>query len=155
VGTSVDWPTGVGQKGNEGVAGQVRRSAGSIGYVELIYALQNNMKYAAVKNKEGAFIDASLASVTAAAANSLTNIPDDLRYSITDAPGKDSYPISGTVWAVVYEKQPAGKGQSVVDFLRWVTHDGQQFAEGLHYAKLPEGLVKRLEKKLDGIQVGR
>jgi phosphate ABC transporter phosphate-binding protein len=155
VGTSVNWPTGVGQKGNEGVAGQVRRSAGSIGYVELIYALQNNMKYAPVKNKAGEFINAGLASVTAAASNALSEIPDDLRYSITDAAGKESYPISGTVWAVLYSKQPAGKGQAVVDFLRWVTHDGQQYAEGLHYARLPEGLVKRLEKKLDGIQVGK
>ena len=155
VGTSVDWPTGIGQKGNEGVAGQVRRSPDSIGYVELIYALQNNMKYGSVKNKEGAFINASLETVTAAASNSLSNIPDDLRYSITDAPGKESYPISGTVWAVIYEKQPAGKGKAVVDFLRWVTHEGQRYAEALHYSKLPEGLVRRLEKKLDEVQVGR
>jgi len=155
VGTSVNWPTGIGQKGNEGVAGQVQRSSGSIGYVELIYALQNHMKYGPVKNKAEAFVNASLESVTAAGSNVLSDIPDDLRYSITDAPGKDSYPISGTVWAVIYDKQPAGKGQAVVDFLRWVTHDGQQFAEGLHYARLPEGLVKRLEKKLDQVQIGR
>jgi phosphate transport system substrate-binding protein len=155
VATSVDWPAGVGQKGNEGVAGQVRRSAGSIGYVELIYALQNDMKYGAVKNKAGEFVDANLKSVTAAADAALADIPDDLRYSITDAPGKDSYPISGTVWAVVYDKLPADKGQAVVDFLRWVTHEGQEFAEALNYAHLPKGLVERAEKKLDQIKVGQ
>jgi phosphate ABC transporter phosphate-binding protein len=155
VATSVDWPAGVGQKGNEGVAGQVRRSAGSIGYVELIYAIQNDMKFGSVKNKAGEFVDANLKSVTAAAEAALSDIPDDLRYSITDAPGKDSYPISGTVWAVVYDKLPADKGQAVVDFLRWVTHDGQEFAEALNYARLPKGLVERAEKKLDQIKVGQ
>ncbi len=155
VGTSVDWPVGIGQKGNEGVSGQVRRSAGSIGYVELIYALQNDMKYGLVKNKEGEFIKADLKSVTSAADASLKTIPDDLRYSITDASGKDSYPISGTVWAVVYDKLPGRKGQQVVDFLRWVTHEGQEHCEELHYSRLPQGLVARLEKKLDSIQVGK
>jgi phosphate ABC transporter phosphate-binding protein len=155
VGPSVDWPTGIGQKGNEGVAGQVRRSAGAIGYVELIYALQNDMSYGLVKNQEGEFVKASLESVTAAADASLKEIPEDLRFSITNAPGKESYPISGTVWAVVYDKLPAGKGQMVVDFLRWVTHDGQQSAKGLDYAPLPRGLVTRLEKKLDSITVAR
>jgi phosphate ABC transporter phosphate-binding protein len=154
VGTSVNWPTGVGQKGNEGVAGQVRRSPGSIGYVELIYALQNNMKYGLVRNREGTFVNASLESVTAAADASLKDIPDDLRFSITDAPGQEAYPISGTVWAVIYNKLPAGKGQMVVDFLRWATHEGQEHVEGLHYSRLPGGLVQRLEKKLDSITVG-
>jgi phosphate transport system substrate-binding protein len=153
VSTSVEWPTGIGQKGNEGVSGQVKRSKGSIGYVELIYAIQNDIKYGRVKNREGQFIEPNLNSIAAAAANSLDNIPDDLRYSITDAPGKGSYPISGTTWAVVYDKLPAGKGKEVVDFLRWVTHEGQQFTEELHYAKLPKGLVERLEKKLDSINV--
>jgi phosphate transport system substrate-binding protein len=154
VATSVNWPVGIGQKGNEGVAGQVRRSPGSIGYVELEYALQNKMSVGTVKNKEGVFIMPSLKSVTAAADNSLMTIPDDLRYSITDAAGKDSYPISGTTWAVVYDKLPAGKGQQVVDFLRWVTHEGQQHCEALNYSRLPAGLVERLEKKLDQIKVG-
>jgi phosphate ABC transporter phosphate-binding protein len=154
-GTSVDWPAGIGQKGNEGVAGQVRRSPGSIGYIELIYALQNDMKYGVVKNQAGVFVSADLKSVTAAVDNSLTDIPDDLRFSITDAKGQDSYPISGTVWAVVYDKLPAGKGQQVVDFLRWVTHDGQAYCEELHYVKLPKGLVDRVEKKLDSIKVGQ
>jgi phosphate transport system substrate-binding protein len=92
--------------------------------------------------------------VTAAAHNSLTTIPDDLRYSITDTRGKDSYPISGTVWAVVYDKLPSDKGQMVVDFLRWVTHEGQEYAPELQYSTLPRGLVERLEKKLDRIKVG-
>ncbi len=106
-----------------------------------------------MKNKEGVPIKASLESVTAAANGALAEIPDDLRYSITNAPGKEAYPISGTVWAVLYVNQPSGTGQHVVDFLRWVTHDGQQFCEGLHYAKLPPGLVKRIEKKLDAVKV--
>ena len=152
VGTSVNWPCGIGQKGNEAVAGQVQRSPGSIGYIELIYALQNNIKFGSVQNKEGTFVTASLESVTAAANASLTDIPDDLRYSITDAPGKASYPVSGTVWAVVYVNDPTGRGQQVRDFLHWVTHDGQRYAEALHYSQLPRGLVERLEKKLDQIK---
>jgi phosphate transport system substrate-binding protein len=154
VGTSVNWPVGIGQKGNEGVAGQVRRSAGSIGYVELEYALQNKMSVGHVRNREGVFVKPTLETVTAAANASLKTIPEDLRYSITDAPGQDSYPISGTVWAVVYDKLPAGKGQKVVDFLRWVTHEGQEHCAGLNYSRLPKGLVERLEKKLDQIKIG-
>jgi phosphate transport system substrate-binding protein len=153
VATSVDWPAGEGAKGNEGVAGRVKASPGAIGYIELIYALQNDIKFGLVKNQEGVAIKADLKSVTAAADNALQDIPEDLRYSITDAPGKESYPISGTNWAVIYVNQPADKGQQVVDFLRWVTHEGQQFCEELHYAKLPPGLVKRVEKKLDSVQV--
>jgi phosphate ABC transporter phosphate-binding protein len=153
VGTSVDWPTGIGQKGNEGVAGQVRRSGGSIGYVELEYALQNQMSVGLVRNKEGTFVTPSLASVIAAGEAGLKNIPDDLRYSLTDGPGKDSYSISGTTWVVVYDTLPAGKGQQVIDFLRWATHDGQKYCEGLHYVKLPPGLVERVDKKLAGIKV--
>jgi len=152
VGTSVNWPCGIGQKGNEGVAGQVQRSAGSIGYIELIYALQNKIKFGSVQNREGVFVTPSLESVTAASNASISEIPDDLRYSITNATGKDSYPISGTVWAVVYLNNPAGKGPEVQNFLRWVTHDGQRFTEALHYSRLPKGLVERLEKKLDQIK---
>lgn len=154
VGTSVNWPAGAGFKGNEGVAGQIKRSPGSLGYIELIYALQNNIPFGVVQNKEGVPIKASLESVTAAASGALSQIPDDLRYSLTDAPGKDAYPISGTVWAVVYANQPPSTGKAVVDFLRWITHEGQQYAAELHYAHLPQGLVDRLEKKLDAIKVG-
>jgi phosphate ABC transporter phosphate-binding protein len=148
VATSVNWPCGIGQKGNEGVAAQVRRGAGSIGYLELTYCRQSDIKYGSVKNKGGVFVSATLESVTAAAHAALQEIPDDLRYSITDAPGKDAYPISGTSWAVTYVKNPSGKGKLVRDFLHWATHEGQKFAEPLHYARLPEGLVKRLEAKL-------
>ena len=153
VATSVDWPVGEGAKGNEGVAKRVRETPGALGYIELIYALQNDIKFALVKNKEGVAIKADLKSVTAAADNALKDIPEDLRYSITDASGKDSYPISGTNWAVLYVNQPAKKGQLVVDFLRWVIHDGQQYCEELHYAKLPPGIVERGEKKLASIQM--
>ncbi len=152
VGTSVNWPVGIGQKGGEGVAGQVRRSPGSLGYIELTYALHNDIPFGLVRNKEGVFVRASLGSVTAAADAALTNIPDDLRYSITDAPGKDSYPISGTVWAVVYVNLPPAKGRQIRDFLWWVIHDGQPFCEEMDYARLPEGLVKRAEGKLNLIR---
>jgi phosphate ABC transporter phosphate-binding protein len=154
VGTSVNWPCGVGQKNNEGVAGSVKRAPASIGYIELTYALQNKMSFGHVINKEGAAIKPSLESVTAAADGAMNNIPDDLRYSLTDPPGKDAYPISGTVWAVVYANPPKGSGAVVKDFLRWVTHEGQALAEPLHYSRLPKGLVEKLEKKLDQIAAG-
>jgi phosphate transport system substrate-binding protein len=153
VGTSVDWPVGEGAKGNEGVADRIKATPGALGYIELIYALQNDIKFGLVKNKEGVAIKADLKSVSAAAENALKDIPEDLRYSITDAAGKDSYPISGTNWAVLYVNQPAKEGKLVVDFLRWVIRDGQQYCEGLHYAKLPPGIVERGEKKLDSVQL--
>ena len=152
-GTSLEWPTGEGAKGNEGVAGRVKAAPGSLGYIELIYALQNNIKFGKVLNKAGTAITADLKSVTAAGANSLTDIPEYLRYSITNADGKDSYPICGTTWAVIYVDQPAGKGQQVVDYLRWCTHDGQQYCEMLNYATLPKGLVEKIDKKLDSVKV--
>jgi phosphate ABC transporter phosphate-binding protein len=155
VGTSVNWPAGEGQKGNEGVAGQVRRLPGSIGYIELSYAMQNKIQFGAVQNQEGAFITASLESVTAAADGAMAQIPDDLRYSITNAPGKASYPISGTTWAIVYVNQPAAKGKLVVDFLRWATHDGQQYANALHYSTLPKSLVAKVDQKLEAIKIAQ
>lgn len=148
VSTSVKFPAGVGAKGNEGVAQYTGQNDGAIGYIELIYAVGNKIKFGAVQNKEGANVMASLESVTAAASNGLTNIPDDLRYSLTNMPGKESYPISGTNWAVVYVKQPTAKAEMIKQFLTWVTHDGQQFCEPLHYAKLPAGLLEKLEKKI-------
>ena len=154
VGRTVNWPVGQGQKGNEGVAGQVRRTAGSIGYVGMEYALENNMRVGMVQNQEGVFVTPTVQAVTAAANGSLKTIPRDLRISITDAPGKDSYPICGAVWAVVHNQLPSPRGQMVVDFLRWITHEGQEFCEGLNYARLPQGLVERVEQKLDQIKVG-
>jgi len=154
VSTSVKFPVGVGLPGNEGVAGFVGKNDGALGYIELIYALGNNIAYGTVKNQEGNFVTASLQSVTAAAAGSLTKIRDDLRYSLTDASGKESYPIAGTNWAIVYANQPAAKKDTIVNFLTWVTHDGQQFCEKLHYSKLPAGLIERIDKKLAEIKVG-
>ena len=154
-GMAIDWPVGDGATGNDGVAAKIKETPNSLGYVPLNYALKGDITFALVKNKEGAPIKASLESVTAAADHALTEIPEDLRYSLTDAPGKDSYPISGTTWAVVFVKQPAGRGQPLVDFLRWATHDGQADAAELHYARLPQGLVERAEKKLDQIDVGK
>jgi phosphate transport system substrate-binding protein len=152
VGTSVKFPVGVGQKGNEGVAGHVGRNEGAIGYIELIYALSNDIKFGSVKNKAGEYVAASLESVTAAGDAALKDIPDDLRYSLTDAPGKESYPISGTNWAIVYVNPPKN-GKAIVDFLRWCTHEGQQHTKDLHYAPLPKGIVERVDKKLDMIKV--
>jgi phosphate transport system substrate-binding protein len=152
VANALKWPIGEGAKGNEGVSGRVKAAVGSIGYIELTYARQNKIAYGFVKNREGVAHKADLKSITAAVDNSLKEIRDDLRFSITDAAGKDSYPISGTVWAVIYVHQPAGKGQQVVDFLRWVTHEGQSYCEGLDYVRLPAGLVERVEKKLAAVQ---
>jgi len=148
-GTSVKWPTGIGQKGTEGVAGHVGRSPGALGYVELLYALNQNLKYGSVKNKDGEYVLASLESVTEAAKNAMAEIPDDFRYSLTDVAGKTSYPISGTVWAVLYADQSANpKGRDIVDFLRWVLHDGQELTKELHYARMPPELVQRIDKSL-------
>lgn len=152
VATSVKWPTGTGESGNPNVAGFVKQSAGSIGYIELIYALQNDIKFGLVQNKEGAFIKGSLESVTAAADASLKDIPEDLRYSITDAAGKDSYPISGTSWGIAYTNNPGGKGKEVRDFFHWCIHDGQGFCGNLHYSRLPKSLVERVEKRLELIK---
>ena len=155
VGIFLDWPAGAGQTGNEGVAAQIKRAPGSIGYVQLNYALQQDIPFARVKNRSGVSVKASLESVTAAAKSVLSDIPEDLRYSITDRPGEDAYPISGTVWAVLYAKQPGEKGRVVVDFLRWATHEGQEYAAEMHYARLPQGLVERLNKKLDQITLDK
>jgi ABC-type phosphate transport system substrate-binding protein len=104
-----------------------------------------------VKNRAGTAVKANAASVTAAAKGSLADIPADLRFSLTDAPGADAYPIAGAVWAIVYAKQPAGRGKPLAEFLRWVTHDGQSFADDLHYARLPGELVERIDKSLNQI----
>jgi phosphate ABC transporter phosphate-binding protein len=152
VANAVKWPAGEGAKGNEGVSGRVKAAPGTIGYIELTYALQNRIDYGLVKNREGAPVKPDHKSIQAAADNGLKDPPDDLRFSITNTGGRDSYPICGTVWAVLFVNQPAGKGQHVVDFLRWVTHDGQEFCEGLDYVKLPRGLVEVVEKKLDAVK---
>jgi phosphate transport system substrate-binding protein len=151
-GTSVKWPIGLGGKGNEGVAGSIRQLQGAIGYVELIYAVQNNITYGAVRNSAGNFVKASLESVTAAAA-SAPKMPADFRVSITNAPGKDAYPISSFTWLLIPEqsKDPA-KGKILADFLNWMVTDGQKMTAALSYAPLPEGVV---EKEKDAIKLVR
>ena len=142
-GTSVKWPIGLGGKGNEGVAGMIRQLPGSIGYVELIYAVQNNIPYGTVKNAAGNFVKASLESVTAAAASS-PKMPPDFRVSITNAPGKDAYPISSFTWLLIpQQSKDAAKGKILSDFLNWMVTDGQKMTAALSYAPLPESVVEK------------
>src|SRR3984885_11072241 len=149
--TSVNWPVGLGGKGNGGVAGLVKQTPDSMGYVELIYAIRNNMPYGDVKNSSGAFIKASLASVSAAAAGA--PIPDDFRVSITDAPGKDAYPISSFTWLLIPASIPdAAKRDAIKGFLTWMLNTGQQDCEPLAYAKLPKEVVTREQKAIAMIQ---
>jgi phosphate transport system substrate-binding protein len=154
VNTSVNWPTGVGGKGNEGVAGLVTQSPGSIGYVELIYALQSKTSYGSVQNMAGEFVKASVDSVTAAAAAAATAMPADFRVSITNAPGKGVYPISSFTWLLLYEN-PKDKNQSkiMVDFMKWALTDGQKFATELGYAPLPAEVVKLATAALAKVKV--
>jgi phosphate transport system substrate-binding protein len=150
--TSVNWPAGIGGKGNEGVSGQVKQTPGAIGYVELIYATQNKMPYAEVKNSSGQFVKPTIDSVTAALATA--EIPDDFRFSMTNAPGKDAYPICGATWLLVYEQQkdPA-KGKKLVEFLKWAAKDGEKMAKDLDYAPLPEAVQERVLKRINEIKM--
>jgi phosphate transport system substrate-binding protein len=151
-GTSVNWPVGLGGKGNEGVSGQVQQTPNSVGYVELIYAVQNKMKTGKVKNAAGNWVQASLAGVTAAAASS-KEMPDDFRVSITNAPGKDAYPISSFTWLLIPEKiaDPAKK-KAIKDFLSWMLADGQNMTEPLAYARLPKAVVAKEMKAIAKVQ---
>ena len=150
--TSVNWPTGIGGKGNEGVAGQIKQTPGALGYVELIYAVQNKMPYGDVKNSAGNFAKPSIESITAALATA--DIPDDFRFSITNAPGPDAYPIAGATWLLVYEQQKdATKGKKLVEFLKWAAKDGEKMAKDLQYAPLPENLQQRVLKRIDEIKI--
>jgi phosphate transport system substrate-binding protein len=143
VATSVNWPTGVGGKGNEGVAGLVRQTPGSIGYVELIYATQNKIAYGSVQNAAGEFVKASEQSVTAAAAAAANNMPKDFRVSITNAPGGGVYPISSFTWLLVYESpKDKARARVFVEFMKWMLSDGQKFAGTLGYAPLPDQVIK-------------
>ncbi len=147
--TSVNWPVGLGGKGNEGVTGLVKQTPFSIGYVELIYALSNQLPFADVGNQTGKFVVPSLASVTAAAAGAAANLPDDFRVSITNAPGAESYPISGMTWLLVYEKQKdTEKGRKLAQFLNWMIGDGQKYATDLHYAPLPKEVIAKEKQAL-------
>ncbi len=151
-GTSVNWPVGLGGKGNEGVTGLVKHTPNAIGYVELIYAIQNNIPYGAVKNAAGVFLKADLAGVTAAA-GAAKAMPDDFRVSITNAPGKNAYPISSFTWLLIPEKiQDTAKREAIKNFLKWMMTDGQNEAEALSYARLPKEVAAKEMKALGKIQ---
>ena len=151
--TSVSWPVGLGGKGNEGVAGTVKQTPNSIGYVELIYALQNKMPYGSVKNESGAFVKASLEAVSAAAAGAAKNMPADFRVSITNAPGKNAYPISSFTWMLIPTQIPdANKAKAIKTFLQWMVTDGQKMTEALAYAPLPKEVVAKETKQISEIQ---
>jgi phosphate transport system substrate-binding protein len=151
-GTSVKWPVGLGAKGNEGVAGMVRQMEGAVGYVELIYAEQNKITYGSVKNAAGSFIKASL-DATKAAAASVKNMPDDFRVSITNAPGKDAYPIASFTWLLIpsQSKEPA-KGKILVDFLNWMLENGEPMATQLTYAPLPQAVADKVRATIKQIR---
>jgi phosphate transport system substrate-binding protein len=154
VATSVNWPVGVGGKGNEGVAGLVKQTPGSIGYVELIYAKQNKIDYGSVQNMDGEWVSATLESVTAAADAASKAMPKDFRVSITNAPGKNAYPISSFTWLLFYES-PKDKQRSkiMVDFVKWALTEGQKFASDLGYAPLPPEVVALEMEALKRIKV--
>lgn len=144
-GTSVKWPTGIGQKGNEGVAGMVRSTQGAFGYVELIYALQNHMPFGLVRNASGKYLKASVEGVTAAAAAAAKNMPADYRVSITNAQGADAYPIASFTWLLIPQQWPdQAKGKAMVDFLNWMLEHGESEAQSLDYAPLPPAVVQKV-----------
>jgi phosphate transport system substrate-binding protein len=154
VNTSVNWPVGVGGKGNEGVAGLVKQTPGTIGYVELIYAIQNKIPFGSVQSADGEFLQASLESVTAAAAGAAKTMPPDFRVSITNAPGKGAYPISSFTWLLFYEN-PTDKqrGKIMVDFMKWALTDGQKYCAELGYSPLPKEVVPLVTEALKKIKL--
>jgi len=155
-GKELAWPVGLGGKGNEGVAGQVKQTPGAIGYVELAYAKQNSLPFADLQNANGEFITPTIESVTSAAAAAAAKLPDntDYRISIVNAAGKGAYPISSFTFLLVYQTQPdAAKGKKLVDFLRWYLRNGEKTAASLDYAPLPASMVAQLEKRLGTIQM--
>ena len=152
-GTSVKWPAGIGQKGNEGIAGMVRQSPYSFGYVELIYAVTNKMQYGLVRNASGKFVKASTDGVTAAAAAAAKAIPNDYRVSITNAPGADSYPISSFTWLLIpVQSKDASKGKALQDFLTWMLDKGESEAAGLSYAPLPKQVQDKVRLTIKQIK---
>jgi phosphate transport system substrate-binding protein len=153
VNASVNWPVGLGGKGNEGVTGLIKQTPNSIGYVELIYALQNMVPYAKVGNASGNFVKADLASIMAAATEAAKNMPEDFRVSITNAEGKDVYPISSFTWLLIPSKiEDQAKKKAIVDFLKWMLSDGQNMVEALSYAKLPQEVVAMEQKAISGVE---
>jgi phosphate transport system substrate-binding protein len=155
-GTALNWPVGLGAKGNPGVAGLVKQTPGSVGYVELIYALQNKMPYGSVQNKKGRFVKPDLAT-TSAAAN--INLPDDMRVSLTDTTSAEGYPIAGFTWILVYKEQKYGdrteeKAKTLVRLLSWMVHEGQKYAEPMHYAPLSKTAVEKADKLIASVTYG-
>jgi phosphate transport system substrate-binding protein len=151
-GTSVKWPIGLGGKGNEGVSGMIRQMPGSIGYVELIYAVQNNIAYGSVRNAAGNFVKATLEGVTAAAA-SAPKMPPDFRVSITNAPGKEAYPISSFTWLLIpAQSKDTAKGKILADFLNWMVNDGQKMAPALSYAPLPDNVAAKVKDAIKQVK---
>jgi phosphate transport system substrate-binding protein len=151
-GPSVNWPVGIGGKGNEGVAGVVKQTPGAIGYVELAYAKQNKMKVASLRNKEGHFVAPTLEATSAAAAGMAKSMPEDFRVSLVDAPGKESWPISGLTWILVYKDQKdEARGKAIVQFLKWAIRDGQKMEAALDYAALPKPVVEKVDLALKQI----
>jgi len=152
-GASVNWPVGLGGKGNEGVTGQIKNAPNSIGYVELIYAVSNNIPYGNVKNSSGVFVKADLASVSAAAAAVAKTMPDDFRVSITGPPGKTAYPIASFTWLLIPERfSDAAKRDAIKAFVKWMLTDGQNYTEQLSYAKLPKEVIAKEEMALAKVQ---
>jgi phosphate transport system substrate-binding protein len=153
--TTVNWPNGLGGKGNEGVAGEIKQTSYTIGYVELIYAIQNKLGVALVKNDAGKFVAPSLETVTAAASGVSEIIAPDLRASIVNAKGENAYPISGFTWLLAYkEMAEKPKAVALTRLMWWATHDGQKFNADLGYSALPEGIVKKSEEKIKSITAG-
>ncbi|ACM20368.1 phosphate ABC transporter, periplasmic phosphate-binding protein [Geotalea daltonii FRC-32] len=152
-GSSVKWPVGLGGKGNEGVAGQVKTTQYTIGYVELAYAVENKLPYASLKNKSGVFVEPTIKSTSAAAAGAAKSMPADFRVSLVNQPGKDSYPIVGFTWLLVYQDQKdKAKGKKLVEFLNWELKHGQKMAEKILYAPLPANVAKMVEKTVKTIK---
>jgi phosphate transport system substrate-binding protein len=151
-GKAVNWPLGIGGKGNEGVAGVVKQTPGAIGYVELAYAKQNKMKVASLRNREGHFVTPTLEATSAAAAGVAKSMPADFRVSLVDAPGKESWPISGLTWILVYKDQmDEARGKALVQFLKWAIRDGQKMEAALDYAPLPIAVVEKVDQALKQI----
>jgi len=151
-GTALNWPTGIGAKGNPGVAGLVKETPGSVGYMELIYALQNNMAYGSVKNRKGSFVRPSIASTRAA----MTGIPSDVRATLTDTDAAEGYPLAGFTWILAYREQAyqgrtEAKARELVRLIRWMTHEGQKYAEPMQYAPLSKGVAARAEAVLRSV----
>ncbi len=151
-GTSVNWPVGLGGKGNEGVAGQIKGSPGALGYVELAYATVNKLPVASIRNQSGKFVEPTIQSTTAAAASAAKSMPADFRVSLTNPSGADAYPIASFTWLLVYKEQAdPTKGRALVKFLRWAVRDGQRYTSDLLYAPLPADVVKQIDAKLGQI----